>query len=81
MVRAPVRYHAKARVIVLAWVNDTDTRRAYESTDDAYRVFRRMLDSGHPPDDWDRLMTEACAEMERLRQTGAPLSATIPGSN
>lgn len=75
------RYHAKARVIVLAWVNDTDTKRAYESTDDAYRIFRRMLDSGHPPDDWDGLMTEACAEMERLRQTGARLSATIPGSN
>jgi toxin YhaV len=62
------RYHAQARVIVLAWVNDTDTKRAYESTDDAYRVFRKMLGSGHPPNDWDRLMTEACAEAERLRQ-------------
>lgn len=40
------RYHAQAKVIVLAWVNDEDTKRAYESNDDAYRVFRRMLDSG-----------------------------------
>ena len=29
------RYHASSRVIVYAWVNDEDTKRAYESTDDA----------------------------------------------
>ncbi|WP_417251901.1 type II toxin-antitoxin system YhaV family toxin [Castellaniella sp.] len=53
------RYHAPSKVIVLAWVNDTDTKRAYESEDDAYRVFTKMLDSGHPPDDWDQLLKEA----------------------
>ena len=46
------RYHGPSRMIVLAWVNDEDTKRAYESSDDAYRVFRKMLASGHPPDDW-----------------------------
>lgn len=45
------RYHAQARVIVFAWVNDEDTKRAYENVDDAYRVFRKMLDSGHPRND------------------------------
>src|SRR5271170_106200 len=45
------RFHAEAKFIVFAWVNDEDTKRAYESADDAYRVFRRMLDSGHPPSD------------------------------
>ncbi len=40
------RYHAASKIIVFAWVNDTDTKRAYESSDDAYRVFRKMLDSG-----------------------------------
>ncbi len=35
------RYHAPSKVIVLAWVNDEDTKRAYESSDDAYRVFRK----------------------------------------
>ena len=30
--------------IVFAWVNDEDTKRAYESGDDAYQVFRKMLD-------------------------------------
>ena len=52
------RYHAPSRVIVFAWVNDDDTKRAYESGDDAYRVFRKMLESGHPPDDWNQLLAE-----------------------
>ena len=37
------RYHAAAQMIVYAWVNDEDTKRAYESSDDAYRVFCKML--------------------------------------
>lgn len=53
------RYHAPSKVIVLAWVNDEDTQRAYESSEDAYRVFRKMLESGHPPDDWSQRMDEA----------------------
>lgn len=53
------RYHASSKVIVFAWVNDEDTKRAYDSADDAYRVFRKMLVSGHPPDDWDELLKEA----------------------
>lgn len=52
------RYHTQARVIVFAWVNDEDTKRAYERGDDAYRVFRKMLESGHPPDDWKQLLSE-----------------------
>ncbi|MEW5792649.1 MAG: type II toxin-antitoxin system YhaV family toxin [Pseudomonadota bacterium] len=60
------RYHAQAKVIVYAWVNDEDTKRAYESADDAYRVFRRMLDSGRPPSDWGQLLAEARGESERL---------------
>jgi toxin YhaV len=53
------RFHAPSKVIVLAWVNDEDTKRAYESNEDAYRVFRKMLESGHPPDDWDQLLAQA----------------------
>jgi toxin YhaV len=60
------RFHAQAKVIVFAWVNDEDTKRAYESGDDAYRVFRRMLDGGRPPADWAQLLAEARAESERL---------------
>lgn len=65
------RYHATSKVIVLAWVNDEDTKRAYASSDDAYRVFRRMLGSGHPPDDWGQLLAEARAEGLRLWQFAA----------
>jgi len=53
------RYHAASKLIVFAWVNDEDTKRAYESDDDAYRVFRKMLDRGNPPDDWDALVLAA----------------------
>jgi len=60
------RFHAQAKLIVFAWVNDEDTKRAYESGDDAYRVFRRMLDGGRPPADWAQLLAEARAESERL---------------
>ncbi|OYT91630.1 MAG: toxin [Burkholderiales bacterium PBB3] len=55
------RYHLQAKVIVLAWVNDEDTKRAYDSSDDAYRVFHKMLQSGHPPDDWNALLEQAKA--------------------
>ena len=61
------RYHAAAKVLVFAWVNDDDSKRAYESSDDAYRVFRKMLEGGRPPDDWDMLLAEARAEDARLR--------------
>lgn len=56
------------RVIVLAWVNDDRTLRAYGSRSDAYAVFRRMLRQGNPPDDWDALATAANAEDDRLRR-------------
>ncbi len=49
------RYHATERIIVYAWVNDDDTKRAYESKTDAYAVFRKMLNDGNPPDGWDAL--------------------------
>lgn len=62
------RYHAPSRIIVFAWVNDEDTKRAYESGDDAYLVFRKMLEDGHPPDDWGQLLMESGAATERLRR-------------
>jgi toxin YhaV len=68
------RYHAPSKVIVFAWVNDEDTKRAYERSDDAYRVFRKMLESGHPPDDWGQLLAEARAEEKRLQQLAAGIA-------
>ena len=40
------RYHAPSQLIVFAWVNDENSKRAYGSSDDAYRVFRKMLEVG-----------------------------------
>jgi toxin YhaV len=62
-------------VIVYAWVNDEDTKRAYESSDDAYRVFGKMLESGHPPDDWDQLLAEARKESGRMQESLARVTA------
>lgn len=70
------RYHAQARVIVYAWVNDEDTKRAYERDDDAYRVFRKMLNSGHPPDDWDRLLRREARTTSKRTQLA--VKATTP---
>ena len=65
-------------MIVFAWVNDEDTQRAYESSQDAYRVFCKMLDSGHPPDDWAQLLTEARAEELRVQQFAAGVAPIQP---
>jgi len=62
------RYHAPSKVLVLAWVNDEDSKRAYESSDDAYRVFRKMLEAGRPPDDWTQLLAQARVDGQRLGQ-------------
>jgi toxin YhaV len=61
------RYHQASRIIVYAWVNDEDTKRARERSDDAYHVFQKMLERGHPPDDWGSLLTQAKRETNRLR--------------
>ena len=61
------RYHRESRIIVYAWVNDEDSKRAYESDQDAYRVFRRMLENGSPPEDWPILLAEAGHGDDRLK--------------
>jgi len=47
------RYREDAKLIVFAW------RLPYGSKTDAYKVFRKMLNDGRPPDDWDALFKEA----------------------
>lgn len=67
------RYHASAKIIVYAWVNDDDTRRAFESSEDAYRVFRKMLENGQPPDDWAHLLRQAQLDGQRLQELVADI--------
>jgi len=79
------RYHQESKIIIYAWVkastpssrplptihvgNDGNTKRAYGSKTDAYHIFRRMIESGHPPDDWKDLLEEARQESKRLQDT------------
>jgi toxin YhaV len=56
-----------AKIIVLAWVNDDSTLRAYESANDAYAVFRKMLKRGNPPDTWKDLLAAASGESAKRR--------------
>jgi toxin YhaV len=62
------RYHEASKLIVYAWVNDEGTKRAYESKDDAYRVFSAMLKQGRPPDNWDALLQESHAYSKGLQK-------------
>lgn len=53
------RFNSQAKIIVLAWVNDDATLRAYGSKTDAYATFKGMLEDGNPPDNFDALLKEA----------------------
>jgi toxin YhaV len=53
------RFRSDAKIIVITWVNDAETLRTYGSRTDAYEVFKGMLDSGNPSDDWDALLKAA----------------------
>ncbi len=59
------RFHKPSKTIVYGWVNDEKNKRAYGSKTDAYRVFSKMLKSGHPPDDWKALLAEAKGSPEK----------------
>jgi toxin YhaV len=61
------RYAAKEKAIVLAWVNDEESLRTYESKTDAYAVFKKMLDKDNPPDDWDTLLNQAKEALFRAK--------------
>ncbi|WP_369796155.1 type II toxin-antitoxin system YhaV family toxin [Synechocystis sp. PCC 6714] len=62
------RYHQESKIILLAWVNDENSKRAYESSTDAYKVFRKMLENGHSPNDWNDLLIEAKSVGDRLQK-------------
>ncbi len=62
------RYHQQSKIIVFAWVNNENSKRAYDSSTDAYRVFIRMLENGNPPNDWNELLEAAKGETHRLEK-------------
>ena len=79
------RYHAESKIIVYAWVNDEKNKRAYNSKTDAYRVFEKMLASGHPPGNWYSLLNKAKADTKRLEKIltneNSPMAAPSQSGN
>jgi len=61
------RYHSGHKIIILAWVNDESTLRAYGSKTDAYKTFKKMLGNGNPPGDWDTLLKASTNDPNYLR--------------
>lgn len=50
------KFSSAHKVIVFVWLNDADTLRKDGASSDPYTVFRRMLEGGNPPDDFEELM-------------------------
>lgn len=61
------RYDLANKILIYAWVNDESTKRAYDSKQDAYTIFRKMLKNGNPPDSWNELWRAAIRERERIQ--------------
>ena len=53
------RYSTKSEIVAYGWVNDPETLREYGSKTDAYAVFKKMLESGRVPNNWDELVAES----------------------
>lgn len=62
------RYHSGSKTILYGWVNGPQSKRAYGSKTDAYKVFERMLEKGNPPNSWNDLLKASVAEDERFRR-------------
>lgn len=59
------RFDSKTRIIIFTWVNDENTLRSSGAKTDPCIVFRKMLKSGHPPDDWDALLAASKSDWKR----------------
>lgn len=68
------RYSSTAKIIVFAWVNDAETLRSYGARNDAYAVFRAMLDDGNPPDSWKHLVEAASSDVAMKRFARAKMA-------
>jgi toxin YhaV len=63
------RYDSQARIIVYVWVNDARGLRQRGGKNDPYEVFRRMLASGNPPNQWAELVKRSGALPRELRSS------------
>ena len=51
------RFDSNTKIIIFSWVNDENSLRSSGSKSDPYAVFQKMLQRGHPPDDWAALVS------------------------
>ncbi|MFN2411301.1 MAG: type II toxin-antitoxin system YhaV family toxin [Halomonas sp.] len=61
------RYDLASKILIYAWVNDESTKRACDSKQDAYAIFRKMLKNGNPPDSWNDLYRAAVGNGEHIK--------------
>lgn len=59
------RFSSAHRSIVLVWINDERSLRAYGAATDAYATVQRMIERGTPPDDLDQLLWESEHDREK----------------
>jgi len=59
------KFSSTHKIIIFAWVNDSNTLRQTGAKTDPYTVFAKKLISGEPPDDWDDLL-KSCNEIKSL---------------
>ena len=62
------RNHATSQLIVFAWVNDETSKCAYGSSDDTYRVFRKMLEGGLARTKSPHLLVDHGDELDIVRR-------------
>jgi toxin YhaV len=53
------RFHSSRRIIIYTWMNDESSLRNEGGRKDPYHLFRRMLERGAPPSDFDALLRES----------------------
>jgi toxin YhaV len=73
------RYDSRAKIIVYVWVNDETTLRQRGAKTDPYAVFKRMLDSGNPPDNWNALLAGS-GDVQAFSRLAAELRQARPGT-
>lgn len=60
------RFSSKEKIIVYVWMNDETTLRKSGSKSDVYAGFKKMLESGNPPQNLEQLLKRA----EEIRDAG-----------
>ncbi len=53
------RFHNEQKIIIYAWLNDSNSLRKAGSKNDPYHLFVKRLKNGNPPGEWGDLLEES----------------------